>query len=831
MCKKIVLYLFFLFLPTAHLLAGITEDLLSNAEVSASSCTDENHDAYNAIDRDWLTFWEAAGQSHEWLEIDLQAPCHLQKIEQVFNQSSVWKFIVEGSADKSNWTTLVDKSKGAPGIVFAESVSGVFRYLKMTIIGSSGDFNPSSKRLLVTGTRNTIILSEGKTWSTSGSQFYCEPDKVADNNISTYWCADKGGFPQFITVDLGTSGMINGVQQIFKDYDQWRFKIEGSGDQQKWTMLLNKVTGDYGCDFYENVVGEYRYIRLTVLGSSSGFWANSCEFKVYGPGIKNVPMASDPETEWWNDTSGVIRYYCKLYKNQLTNIIDSLDILQSQGYRIIELMAPYKGGADIWAGLGATDNYDIDPSIGTMADFERLIREAHDRDMKVIFFGNIGYCRDIAPFFQKACEDERDNIYSKERKWFNFSKTKWNDQWFWSELAQAYYFSYWGNTDGANGRIPSYNFNNQEWRDECRNYLKFWADKGIDGLFLDAPEVYDGITDDIIREYIVDVLNEYNFATNAEGSGDIYRWIGSFRFNCIQGFDMYGWGGGKRSEVLDALRTGNPSGLNNKLKAYRDKAVLLNGVTWTPPMWEIQATVSDRIFEAAYLSSMGTIFAAHCGDKMYVAQDIIPEWTEKDQERFYNLMRTQNSYKGLAPSGQRTVLPTNNDQKYSAFKRSNKDGHVSALVIANFQRTSQTISVNLKNSGIGLNQIPVNLQTGLPVEPITSETYTVTLPGLTCLMLGVENWMSSNVLSEVNRVKTKVQWSIFPNPVVDRITMNCTNGITQMQVYSLTGMLLKEHQTSGNKEELLLSALTAGTYVIKVMDEYNNKYVNKIIKQ
>mgnify|MGYP000296764777 FL=1 len=37
----------------------------------------------------------------------------------------------------------------------------------------------------------------------------------------------------------------------------------------------------------------------------------------------------------------------------------------------------------MWGGLGATNNYAIDPSIGTLEDFEDLLREVHARDMRL----------------------------------------------------------------------------------------------------------------------------------------------------------------------------------------------------------------------------------------------------------------------------------------------------------------------------------------------------------------------------------------------------------------------------------------------------------------
>lgn len=93
----------------------------------------------------------------------------------------------------------------------------------------------------------------------------------------------------------------------------------------------------------------------------------------------------------------------------------------------------------------------------------------------------------------------------------------------------------------------------------------------------------------------------------------------------------------------------------------------------------------------------------------------------------------------MAPLGQRTCIPTNDDTKYTVFKRSNKDGKVSALVIMNFQNSAETISFNLKNTGIMLEQSPINLLDKNDLLPVLSENYQVTLPAYGYLILGVQN--------------------------------------------------------------------------------------------
>lgn len=848
-------------------------NLSIGASIVASSSKGKRA-ASKAIDNDLTSFWQAS-RTEGWIVVDLKTPYSLTSICQIFQNSSVWKFKVEGSVDNENWLMLIDRTKGIAGDIFAESVSGVYRYVRLSVLESTDGFFPSSKELIINGTKADRNIALGKQCTNVALQKEHNPKDALDGNMSTYWIADSGSFPQSFTVDLEESCTLSAVQQVFKDHDHWKYKIEGSNDELQWKVLVDNAGGVDGFDFKTPVLGQFRYVKLTVLGSAKGYWAHSCEFRVFGMernatlsnaselenlafdaltttssfhdndhtqkkafdgdsstfwyadsdaypqwlcadlgiscDVRNIKqvfaekdtwsfliegsndneqwdlladcrsgiagseyskelkgtyryiklsildaknksrassrslivqgLGSPRNAAWWEETSGMTRYYPKYYRQSLNSIKDSLDILQAQGYRSIELSSIYEGDPSVWGGLGATNNYTIDPSIGTLKDFEDLVREVHARDMRLTFFGNVGYCWYEAPFFEKACGDQRNNVYSKERNWFHFNDKKLNDNWFWSDKAQAFYYSCWGNSDGAEGRIPSYNFNSREWQEECRNYLNFWADKGVDGVLLDAPEVYDGITDDIINESIIKILNRRGILTSAEGSSNIEKWIGRFDFRFIQGFDLYGWGGGKRSEALHARRNQNPSELNDKLKNYRDRAVALGAPTITPPMWEIPATNEERLFELAYLVSAGTLVINHYGDhhREYIAQFILDKWPQKDQKAFYDLIRLQNSYNGLAPLGQRTSIPSNDDSKYTVFKRSNKDGKVTALVIMNFQNSVETISVNLKNTGILMGQTPVNLLNKDAVPPVLSENYQITLPAYGYMILGVRN--------------------------------------------------------------------------------------------
>jgi len=59
-------------------------------------------------------------------------------------------------------------------------------------------------------------------------------------------------------------------------------------------------------------------------------------------------------------------------------------------------------------------------------------------------------------------------------------------------------------------------------------------------------------------------------------------------------------------------------------------------------------------------------------------------------------------------------------------------------------------------------------------------------------------------------------FSIFPNPVNDKLTIESEEHITLIEIYSLTGSLVYRQENCGNKVKLSLSNLPNGTYFIKV---------------
>ena len=163
-------------------------------------------------------------------------------------------------------------------------------------------------------------------------------------------------------------------------------------------------------------------------------------------------------------------------------------------------------------GPGLADyNYSIDPSIGTMADFEAFVARCHDHGIA----SSCSATSAMRATPRRSSSRHRTTIATACRAanatGFISARSPANAGT--GANAGAYFFGYWG------GNIPSYNFATAAWREETSKYIRFWMDKGLDGFALDAPAVYDGITVDINNACISDVLRQYDGTwMNPEGA-------------------------------------------------------------------------------------------------------------------------------------------------------------------------------------------------------------------------------------------------------------------------------------------------------------------------
>ncbi|MCQ6558753.1 discoidin domain-containing protein [Paenibacillus mendelii] len=253
--------------------------LSQHKTVSASSDNGPGCNGAKAVDGDHTTYWCAAdGSKPQWMTVDLGAMSKLEKITTSFYALDSWKYKIEGSTDNGNWTMLVDKTAaGVTNQIANDSVSGVFRYVKITITdavnwGAIREFEIYGKTNAASGKTATVSTNNGAA---------CSGAMALDGDDSTYWCAADGTKPQWLHVDLGTSHKMNEVITKFYAIDSWKYKVEGSLDNSTWTTLADHTgSGINGQITSDPVSGSYRYVRITITGSVN--WAAIRELQLFG---------------------------------------------------------------------------------------------------------------------------------------------------------------------------------------------------------------------------------------------------------------------------------------------------------------------------------------------------------------------------------------------------------------------------------------------------------------------------------------------------------------------------------------------------------------------
>ena len=415
-----------------------------------------------------------------------------------------------------------------------------------------------------------------------------------------------------------------------------------------------------------------------------------------------IGNGSSVRENWWERESGVIRFYPKEQRVTLREITDRLDEFRYSGYKVIELHQPYEGLADIWAGLGGTNNYQVDPIIGTLDDLRYLLDEAHKRGMYIFMFGNVGYGKYNSDYFKKACKDYALGIDSRERNWFLFSDTCIDpSKWFYSDTAGAYYYGYWG----ENGKIPTFNFNNPEWQEETKRYINFWATFGMDGIALDAPNVYyfgSSNASEITYETITNTMRKNNLFSLPEGSGDT-SFISAYHYSGVQNYNVSSWGGGAYSLGIDSARKNRATTIDDNIKPYRDIAVALGGISIAGMNFEdnyLDASMKERELEAALVTSTGHLAFLHLGSSARIGQDIMKEWDNDTLVKVARSFSLQNSIGALSPTGARFKVSTSNDDKFYSFIKTDMSGKNKVIPVFNYSNKEEQVQINMNNTGI-----------------------------------------------------------------------------------------------------------------------------------
>ncbi|MGC5017329.1 glycoside hydrolase family 13 protein [Micromonospora sp. DT47] len=180
------------------------------------------------------------------------------------------------------------------------------------------------------------------------------------------------------------------------------------------------------------------------------------------------------------------------------------------------------------AGYDVADYRDIDPVFGTLTEAEALIAEAHALGIRTIVDVVPNHCSDTHPWFQAALAGGP-NAPERDLFWFRPGRGPNGDQrptdWVGEFGGETWTRTI--NPDGTPGdwylhlftaEQPDFNWNHPRVRAEFEDVLRFWFDRGVDGIRIDSAGLL--VKDGTLSETLPGRPHPFR---DLEGVHEIYR--------------------------------------------------------------------------------------------------------------------------------------------------------------------------------------------------------------------------------------------------------------------------------------------------------------------
>lgn len=171
----------------------------------------------------------------------------------------------------------------------------------------------------------------------------------------------------------------------------------------------------------------------------------------------------------------------------LKGIMSKLDYLKELGIDVIWICPIFKSPNDD-NGYDISDYQDIMEEFGTMAQFDELLEQVHQRGMKLILDLVINHTSDEHPWFIES-RSSKDNPKRDYYIWAdpkegsepnNWESIFGGSAWEYDEKTGQYFMHIFSR------RQPDLNWEHPTVRRELYDMVNWWLDKGIDGFRIDA---------------------------------------------------------------------------------------------------------------------------------------------------------------------------------------------------------------------------------------------------------------------------------------------------------------------------------------------------------
>jgi glycosidase len=207
------------------------------------------------------------------------------------------------------------------------------------------------------------------------------------------------------------------------------------------------------------------------------------------------------ERKWWQDAI-IYQVYIRSFKDgnndgigDFKGLISKLDYLSDLGIDAVWVSPHYQSPMDD-NGYDISDFYKVSDDYGTIEDVKVFIKEAHSRNIKVIFDLVLNHTSDEHEWFKIACDPSHPE-YEKYHDYYIWQPPKYDEQgnrtlptnwrswfggpvWDYVEEVDQYYLHIFSK------KMPDLNWRNEEMKNDLKKMAKWWIDLGVDGFRVDA---------------------------------------------------------------------------------------------------------------------------------------------------------------------------------------------------------------------------------------------------------------------------------------------------------------------------------------------------------
>ena len=207
----------------------------------------------------------------------------------------------------------------------------------------------------------------------------------------------------------------------------------------------------------------------------------------------NQDLVRDPRDDGYRTTYEIFVYsFCDSDGDgvgDINGIRSRLDYIEDMGFDALWLTPVHPSAT--YHKYDVDDYYSIDPSFGTMEDYEALINECHERGILVYMDLVLNHTSEEHEWFRAAADYlhelppdwDPDPSYCRYFDYYNFTRQP-------EEGYSPLEGTNWYYESGFWSEMPDLNLSSGAVREEIGYIMAYWLEKGVDGFRLDAVMSY-----------------------------------------------------------------------------------------------------------------------------------------------------------------------------------------------------------------------------------------------------------------------------------------------------------------------------------------------------